>query len=213
MNYHQFRYSGMSYLINLSWLQHLCVVTWPEVETTQRILTLTPFHINKLKVVFFNKFRRSNLSTPHCQSPRTQFLVCQYLHMHLLQGSSLAVTARAEVGAIQAWFPAVASIVWESVLLTPALDQLDDCFRSRCFFCHNGDPFILPFLPSEFIWLWQTRTAHFIIVLSYHLIVGAENCFIKCSLCWWNPIWFRLIFSEHISHLSSLTCEIPGPGW
>ena len=40
-----------------------------------RVLTLIPFHIDKLKAIFFKKFRLSNLSTPDCQGPRPHLLV------------------------------------------------------------------------------------------------------------------------------------------
>ena len=52
-----------------------------------------------MKVVFFNKFWLSNLSTSHCQSPCTQFLVYQYHHIHFHR-TIITATARTELGAI-----------------------------------------------------------------------------------------------------------------
>ena len=194
-----------------------------------------------MKVVCFNKFWISNLSTPHCQSLRTQFLVYQYHHIHFHR-AIITVTVRTEVSAIldlptsrtQIFHEREARAVdffyvfcgqllepemrseghWESLVhFKPNFRQWHQLFEHRFFWQPHltdwtiasgaGDSFvitgihgfILPFLPSESTWLWQTiRTTHFIIVPNYHLIGGAENCFIKCSLCWWKPNRFRLIF-------------------
>ena len=165
---------------------------WPLKSTN-----INTFSYKQIETNFFHQISTFDFRLSESFKSYSIFSVSVSSHA-FSQGSSLSQQEHWLKGAIQAWFPAVALIVWASVLLTVAFNQLDDCLRSRCFVCHNGDPFILLVFPPESIWLWQTRATHFIIVPNYYLMVGVDNYFIKCPLCWWKPIRFRLIFYEHM---------------
>ena len=73
---------------------------------------------------------------------------------------------------------------------TAALDKWDDFYRSRCFLCHKGDPFILTFLPSNPSGCGKLGQHTSSLYQTIILIVGAENCFIKRPFVWWKPIRF-----------------------
>ena len=99
-----------------------------------------------------------------------------------------------EVGVVQAWFPAVASIVWASVLSQPHLTDRTISSGAGASSVITGIHLSSLSL-IESIWPWQTRTAHFIVVPNYHFDSGRGKLLNKTTL--------RLvsdspdIFSEH----------------
>ena len=140
---------------------------------------INTFHKNKLKVIFFNIFRLPEFSTRHCQSPRTQLLVYNYLHRHFHRDHYCLSKNRGRSH------------------LSLILRQCNRFFEHRFFWQPHltnwtialviiGIHLSTLFFTPQSIWLWQTRTTHvhFIIVPDYHLIVGTANC----PLCSWKSI-------------------------
>ena len=140
---------------------------------------INTFHKNKLKVIFFNIFRLPEFSTRHCQSPRTQLLVYNYLHRHFHRDHYCLSKNRGRSH------------------LSLILRQCNRLFEHRFFWQPHltnwtialviiGIHLSTLFFTPQSIWLWQTRTTHvhFIIVPDYHLIVGTANC----PLCSWKSI-------------------------
>ena len=167
------------------------------------MLKLIHFHKNKLKVIFFNIFRLPEFSTLHCQSPRTQLLVYNYLHRHFHRDHYCHSKNRGRSH------------------LSLILRQCNRLFEHRFFWQPHltnwtialviiGIHLSTLFFTPQSIWLWQTRTTHvhFIIVPDYHLIVGTAN-----ALCAVGSLSDSAWFFLNMCHLSSLTCEISAPGW
>ena len=129
------------------------------------------------------------ISTRHCQSPRTQLLVYNYLDRHFHRDHYCLSKNRGRSH------------------LSLILRQCNRLFEHRFFWQPHltnwtialviiGIHLSTLFFTPQSIWLWQTRTTHvhFIIVPDYHLIVGTANC----PLCSWKSIRLRLIFSKHV---------------
>ena len=98
----------------------------------------------------------------------------------------ITVKARTEVGVIQAWFPAVASIVWTSVL---SLLHLSNWTISSA----AGASFVIMGIHLSSLFSHQIHLA----VTNYHFDSGHGELLPKLPFVWWKPIQFAWFFSEH----------------